>query len=460
MSKRKKMMNLAERDLKHIWHPCSQMKDYEELPPIIIDHAKGIWLYGADGKRYADVVSSWWCNLLGHCNARISGALQEQLDRMEHVIFANFSHEPAIELCERLARKLPEGLTKFFFTDNGSSAVEVAMKMSFQYHLQTGHSKKTRFMALSDAYHGETLGALAVGDLDLYSKMYKPLMLDVVRLSGPDCYRCPYGKMRTTCSVECIEKAEQTFERYADESAALLVEPLLQGSAGMKVYPAAYLTKLRTLCDRYDVHLIADEIAVGFGRTGTMFACEQAGVSPDFICLSKGLTGGYMPMALVATTQRVFNAFYDDYGTHRAFMHSHTYSGNPLGCRAALEMMRIFDDEPILENAVNNAPYLNRRLHEVFDRFGCVGEIRQLGLINAIELVTDRETKKPFDSRHRLGYQVYKEALKAGVLLRPLGDILYFNPPLIISRDEIDWAVERAAKSLEIVLNNNNRNEF
>lgn len=428
------------------------MKDYEELPPIIIDHAKGIWLYGIQGERYADVVSSWWCNLLGHCNERISGAIKDQLNRMEHVIFANFSHEPAIELCEKLVQKLPHGLSKFFFTDNGSSAVEVAMKMSFQYRIQTGSPKKVRFMALSDAYHGETLGALAAGDLDLYSKMYKPLMIDVLRISAPDCYRCPYGKTRTSCATECFENAVRMFERHAAECTAILVEPLVQGSAGMKIYPAAYLTKLRALCDRFDVHFIADEIAVGFGRTGTMFACDQAEISPDFICLSKGLTGGYMPMALVVTTPKTFDAFYDDYETHRAFLHSHTYSGNPLGCRAALEVLRIFDDEPILENAVKNAPYLNKRLHEAFDRFECVGEIRQIGLINAIELVADHQTKKPFDSRLRLGYQVYRNALKTGVLLRPLGDVLYFNPPIIISRDEIDWTVERAAQSLDFTL--------
>ena len=445
-------MNLAERDLKYIWHPCSQMKDYETLPPMVIDHAKGIWLYGIDGKRYADVISSWWCNLLGHCNERISAAIQDQLNRLEQVIFANFSHEPAIELCENLVEKLPKGLVKFFFTDNGSSAVEVAMKMSFQYQAQAGHPEKVRFMALTDAYHGETLGALSAGAVDSYSQMYKPLLLDVVRVDGPDCYRCPYGKTRETCSAECAQKAEKTFKLFGAESAALLVEPLVQGAAGMKIYPPLYLKKLRELCDRFGVHLIADEIAVGFGRTGTMFACQQAEISPDFICLSKGLTAGYMPTALVVTTQNVFDAFYADYGTNRAFLHSHTYSGNPLGCRAALETLRILDEEPILETARRNAPYLNTRLHEAFDRFDCVGEIRQIGLINAIELVRNRETKEPFDPKQRFGYQVYQEALSRGLLLRPMGDVLYFNPPLIISPDEIDWTVERGTESLAATL--------
>ncbi|MDO5566420.1 MAG: aminotransferase class III-fold pyridoxal phosphate-dependent enzyme, partial [Planctomycetia bacterium] len=233
-------MNLVEKDLKYIWHPCSQMKDYESLEPIVVDHAAGLYLYDKDGKRYADIVSSWWCNLLGHCHPRISEAIKHQLDRMEHVIFANFTHEPAIELCEKLMEVVPKGLDKFFFNDNGSASIEAAMKMSFQYHYQTGHPEKTRFMSLSDAYHGETLGALSVGGVDLYSKMYKPLLLDTIHLEGPDCYRCPYGKNRNTCNVPCFEKVQEAFRQYADETCAVLVEPLVQGAAGMKIYPAIY----------------------------------------------------------------------------------------------------------------------------------------------------------------------------------------------------------------------------
>lgn len=258
----------SKKDLEYIWHPCSQMKDYETLPPIVVDHGKGVNLYDVDGKRYLDVVSSWWCNLLGHSHPKINRAIKEQLDSLEHVIFANFSHRPAITLCEELMKKIPRGLCKFNFSDNGSASIESAMKMSFQYHYQTGNRQKVRFMSLSDAYHGETLGALSAGGLDLYSELYKPLLLDIVRIPAPDCYRCPNGNKRGCCQAECIDAAQEAFARHGDECAALLVEPLLQGSAGMRMYPPAYLAKLRSLCDAYNVHLIADEIATGFGRTG------------------------------------------------------------------------------------------------------------------------------------------------------------------------------------------------
>ena len=295
----------SEKDLKYIWHPCSQMKDYEELPPIVIDRGEGIFLYDVKGNRYADVVSSWWCNLLGHCNPRINAAVKNQIDQLEHVIFANFSNKPVITLCEKLSKLVPEGLCKFNFTDNGSSAIEAAMKVSFQYHYQTKNPQKKRFMALTDAYHGETIGALSAGGVDLYSEIYKPILLDIIRIEGPDCFRCPYGNCRENCECECFEHAREKFAKYGEETAAILIEPLLQGSAGMKIYPPLYLKKLREICDEYNVHLIADEIATGYGRTGKMFACEHAGISPDIMCLSKGLTGGYMPMAVFVTTQKI-----------------------------------------------------------------------------------------------------------------------------------------------------------
>lgn len=446
-------MDLIQKDLKYIWHPCSQMKDYEELPPIVIERAQGIWLYDKSGRRYADIVSSWWCNLLGHCHPRISAAMKRQLDRLEHVIFANFTHEPAIELCEELSALVPKGLEKFFFNDNGSASIEVAMKMSFQYHYQTGHPEKRRFMALSNAYHGETIGALSVGGVDLYSKMYKPLLLDTIRIDGPDCYRCPYGKDRSTCSAPCFEKVAQVFQKYANVTCALLVEPLIQAAAGMRIYPPVYLQKLRRLCNEHNVHLIADEIAVGYGRTGDMFACNRADICPDMICLSKGLTGGYLPMSIVVTTQNIYDAFYADYNEHKAFLHSHTYAGNPLACSAALEVLHILKDESILETARKNAPLLKQKLIDALGENPYVGEIRSLGLINAIELVKNRETKTPFDPTLRLGYRIYKNALKRGLLLRPMGDVLYFNPPLVITSSEIEWTVEQCRLSILETLN-------
>ena len=446
------MPTIEERDLRHIWHPCAQMKDYEQLPPMVIDRAKGAWLYDVYGKAYLDIVSSWWANLLGHTNEKINARIAAQLGRLEHVIFANFSHRLAIELAERLAMLVPEGLTKFHFNDNGSSAVEAALKMAFQYCQQTGRTGKTRFMCLSEGYHGETIGALSVGSMDLFAEMYKPMMMDNIHIEAPNCYRCPYGETRDTCSCACFEHAERAFAAHGHETAAMIVEPLLQGSAGMRIYPEEYLRKLRALCDAYDVLLIADEIATGFGRTGRLFACERAGITPDLMCLSKGLTGGYMPMSITVVKEKIYDAFYADWSEGKAFMHSHTYAGNPLGCSAALAVLDILDEENILERAEETASWLSARMAETFGAHPNVGEIRHIGLIHAVELVEDRAAKRPFDGGRRLGYAIYRRALQHGLLLRPLGDVLYFNPPLNIGRDDLDTAITRMKASMDEVL--------
>ena len=446
------MPTIEERDLRHIWHPCAQMKDYEELLPMVIDHAKGAWLYDVHGKAYLDIVSSWWANLLGHANEKINARIKAQLDRLEHVIFANFSHRPAIELAERLAALVPAGLTKFHFNDNGSSAVEAALKMAFQYCQQTGRTKKTRFLCLSEGYHGETIGALSVGSMDLFAEMYKPMMMDNIHVEAPDCYRCPFQKTRETCSCECFSYAEKAFSEHAGECAAMIVEPLLQGSAGMRIYPELYLKKLRALCDEHDVLLIADEIATGFGRTGRLFATERAGITPDIMCLSKGLTGGYMPMSITVVKEKIYDAFYADWSEGKAFMHSHTYAGNPLGCAAALAVLDILDEENVLEKAEETALWLTARMEEVFGAHRNVGEIRHIGLIHAAELVEDKREKRPFDASRRLGYAIYRAALRSGLLLRPLGDVLYFNPPLNIEKEELDTAICRMKQAMDEVL--------
>ena len=448
----KQQASWEERDLAHIWHPCSQMKDYETLPPMVIDHAKGPWLYDIHGKKYLDIVSSWWANLLGHCNPEINEAIKEQLDSLEHVIFANFSHRPAIELAERLAEITPDRINKFHFNDNGSSSVEAALKMCFQFYHQTGKPEKQRFMCLTEGYHGETIGALSVGSMDLFAKMYQPMMMDNIHVQAPDCYRCPYGKDREHCACECFEHAEKAFAEHAHETAAMIVEPLLQGSAGMRIYPPLYLKKLRALCDKYDVKLIADEIATGFGRTGTMFACEQAGISPDVMTISKGLTGGYLPMSVTCVSDEIYDAFYADYGEGKAFPHSHTYAGNPIGCAAALAVQKIMKEQHILETAAENAKWLTAELDKAFAHHPNVGEIRHIGLIHAIELVKDPEAKTPLDAKKRTGYAIYKKALERGLVLRPLGDILYFNPPLNITREELSTAIELAHESITDIL--------
>ena len=447
------MRDWAKEDLKYIWHPCSQMKDYETLPPIVIERGEGINLYDINGKCYKDIVSSWWCNLLGHCNPRITKALQNQAEILEHVIFANFSHKPVINLCSRLAKYLPQRLCKFNFADNGSSSVEMALKLSFQYHYQTGNPQKKRFMALSDGYHGETIGALSVGALDLYAEIYKPILLDVQRIQAPDCYRCPFNKTRDNCCCECLKYAEETFEKYGAETAALIIEPLLQGSAGMRVYPPLYIKKLRALCDEYNVHLIADEIATGYGRTGKMFAFDWAEVSPDIMCLSKGLTGGYMPMAIAITTQEIYDAFYDDYLKGKAFMHSHTYAGNPLACACANAVLDVFEEDKILESLPERNKKFNKIIEEKFLNHPNVGEVRSIGFINAIELVKNKSTKESFDSKLRTGYQIYQKGLEKGLLLRPLGDILCFNPPLIISDEDMEFVANKAYDAMIEILN-------
>ena len=447
------MKNWAKKDLELIWHPCSQMKDYETLPPIVIDHAKGCYLYDVEGKEYIDIISSWWCNLLGHCHPKVNEAIKHQLDTLEHVIFANFSHRPAITLAERLKEVVPERLTRFHFSDNGSGAVECALKMAFQYHYQTGHPERQKFLCLSESYHGETIGALSVGSMDLFAEIYKPMLMDqTIHTQGPDCYRCTYGKTRENCSCECFEHMETDFAEHGSTLAAVIVEPLIQGCAGMKMYPPEYLRKLRKLCDRYGVLLIADEIATGFGRTGKLFAFDHAGVSPDIMTISKALTGGYMPMSITVVAEKIYQAFYDDYHTMKAFMHSHTYSGNPLGCAAALAVLDTLRDEHILEQAEEMGNYLHDALVKALRNHPNVGEIRRMGLINAIELVTNKETKEGFDGSLRMGYQIYKKALDRGLLLRPLGNVIYFNPPLTIDKETIDIAIERTVQAMADVL--------
>ena len=441
-----------ERDLKYIWHPAAQMKDYEELPPIVAAHGRGCWLYDVHGKKYLDIISSWWCNLFGHCNSVINKAVKDQIDKLEHVIFANFSNEPAIKLVEALSRVVPKGLEKFHFNDNGSSAVEAALKMAFQYHLQTGHPERQKFMCLSEGYHGETIGALSVGSLDLYAKMYKPMMMQNIHIEAPDCYRCPFGKDRDHCACECFKHAEEAFAEHGKETAAIIVEPLLQGSAGMRVYPPLYLKKLRKLCDDTGVLLITDEIATGFGRTGRMFACDHAEISPDIMTVSKGLTGGYLPMSITITTQQIYDAFYADYSEGKAFVHSHTFAGNPLAAAAALGVQHIFHTQPIFENMAVNAKWLTKRMQDEILPHPNVGEVRHIGLIHAFELVADKKTKQPLDAAKRTGYEVYRHALAYGLLLRPIGDVLYFNPPLNIAQPELEEAIRLAKLSLEEVL--------
>jgi adenosylmethionine-8-amino-7-oxononanoate aminotransferase len=441
--------SLVTRDLAHVWHPCTQMKDHEHLPMIPIRRGKGVWLEDFAGKRYIDAVSSGWVNLFGHSHTRINAAVTEQLERLEHVIFAGFTHEPAIQLAEALVKITPRGLNRCFFADNGSAAIEVAIKMSYQYWRNRGRGDKKRFITLSNSYHGETLGALAVGNVELYKEIYQPLLMETITVPSPDCFEREPGESWAQHSARKFEAMQAALARHAHEVAAVIVEPLVQCAGTMRMYDAVYLELLRAACDQHDVLLIADEIAVGFGRTGTMFACEQANIRPDFLCLSKGLTGGYLPLSVVLTTDPIYDAFYDDYVKLNAFLHSHSYTGNPLACAAALATLRIFAEDPVIARNRRLAAHMGRRARE-FESHAHVAEVRQHGMILAIEMVRDKANRTPYDWRERRGLRVYRHALENGVLLRPVGNVVYFMPPYVITQEEIDRLIEVAREGIEL----------
>jgi adenosylmethionine-8-amino-7-oxononanoate aminotransferase len=438
---------LAARDLAVVWHPCTQMHDHETLPMLPIASAEGAWLSGHDGRRYLDAVSSWWTCLLGHRHPRIVAALKDQLDRLDHVMLAGFTHEPAIELAEELARIAPAGLERVFYADNGSSAVEVALKLSFHYWRNLGRGERQRFIALSGGYHGETLGALSVTDVALYRETYAPLLLQPIFAPSPDAYEAAPGESAADCARRRLGQLRAILERHAREVCAIIVEPLVQCAGGMRMHDASYLGGLRALCDEFDIHLIADEIAVGFGRSGTLFACEQGGIAPDFLCLSKGLTGGTLPLSAVLTTARVYAAFYAEHSAGKAFLHSHSYTGNPLACRAALATLAVLRDEPVLERNRILAAHLAEKLAPFADH-PHVADVRQTGMIAAIELVRDKATREPYPAAERRGLRVYRHALERGAVLRPLGNVVYFMPPYCITPDEIDFMVEVAIEGI------------
>jgi adenosylmethionine-8-amino-7-oxononanoate aminotransferase len=414
--------NIIELDLDVIWHPCTQMKDHETLPLIPIKSGKGVYLYDFDGNRYIDAVSSWWVNIFGHANMHINDAVKRQIDTLEHVLLAGFTHEPAVELAHKLVDITPNELKKVFYVDNGSSAVEAALKMSYHYHLNKG-KEKSIFLSLANSYHGETIGALSVGDVALYKETYAPLLISNRQVPVP-------SDQSEHSASEALEVLEKVLSESAHEIAALIVEPLVQGAGGMHMYHPSYLLGARVLTKRYDVHFIADEIMTGFGRTGKMFACEYADISPDFMTLSKGLTGGYLPLSVVMTTNDIYQAFYCDYNEHKAFLHSHSYTGNPLACAAALATLEIFKNSDILSENEKKQKYIAKET-EKFTSLSNVKEVRQQGMITAIEL-------QGYETSERIGLKLYQYALTQGVLLRPLGNVIYFMPPYIITYEEID----------------------
>lgn len=448
-----------EKDLKYVWHPDTQMKEYENSEPILIEKGKGIYVWDDKGNKYIDAVASWWVNTLGHSNERLNRALFEQAEKIEHILLAGFTHKPAIELAQRLVELAGEPFSKVFYSDNGSTAVEVALKMAYQYWYQSGRPEKKKFVAMTDSYHGDTLGSVSVGGIALYKKVFEPLVFETIEVPAPYCYRCPEGCEKGECAIDCIEYVEKTFKNHHNEIAAMIVEPLIQGAAGMRMYPPEYLAKIRELCDKYDILMIDDEVAMGFGRTGKCFAFEHAGIKPDIFCVAKGITAGYIPLAATITTDKIYNAFYDDYAKAKAFYHGHSFTGNPLACAVAVENLKILEEEKIIEKLPEKCEYFKKSMQK-FKDLKHAGDVRHLGMIGAIELVKNKETKEPYTFSERMGHRVYLEALKLGAILRPIGNVIYFIPPYVITNEQIDALTQIAYEAIKIATENKKNASF
>ena len=432
--------NLLARSLAAVWHPCSQMKHYETFPLVPISRGAGVWLYDFDGKRYLDAVSSWWVNLFGHCNPRINAALRDQLDTLEHVMLAVFTHEPVVSLSERLRELAPAGLGHCFYGSDGASATEIALKMSAHYWRNIDQPGKTQFISLANSYHGETLGALSVTDVALFRDAYGALITQQATVPSPDWRAAEAGESAENFALRCAEQLETHLQRHHEQLAAFIIEPLVQGAAGMAMYHPVYLKRARELCSQYGVHLIADEIAAGMGRTGTLFACEQADITPDFLLLSKGITGGYLPLSVVMTRDEIYQAFYDDQTT-RGFLHSHSYTGNPLACRAALATLDIFAEDDVLNANRGKAAFLNR-IAQPLREHPKVRSFRNTGMIWAFEVDT---------SHADFARRCFALGLQNELLLRPMSNTVYFMPPYIINEEEMRMLATGTLKIVEML---------
>ena len=443
-----------KRDLAVLWHPCTQMREHPDILPLLpIERGEGAWLVGRDGERYLDAVSSWWVNLFGHAEPRIADAIGRQAHELQHVILAGCSHAPAVELAERLLAIAPvqpgrPPFSKVFFADNGSAGVEVALKMAFHWFRNRGIEGRDKFIALEGGYHGETLGALAVGDIPLYRRVYAPLLTEAIFAPSPDAYLCEAGETPQARARRAAEALGQLLERHAGEVCALILEPRLQCAGGMRMHDPLYLKLARELCDSHGVFLIADEIAVGFGRTGTLFASEQSGVAPDFLCLSKGLTGGSLPLAAVLTHEAVYAGFLDD-SREKAFLHSHSYTGNPLACAAALATLGIFEQDDVIARNRGTAARM-ATLAGPIGEHPHVADQRQAGMVVAFELTRNGDKATPFPAAARVGLRAYRAALERGVLLRPLGDVLYWMPPYCVDDDALERLASTTAAVIDI----------
>ena len=444
---------LRQRDKAALWHPFTQMADWEKDAPLIIERGEGNYLFDTEGRKYFDGVSSLWVNLFGHGRREIDHAVRAQLDRMAHSTFLGLSHPPAIELAEKLLAVAPPGLSRVFYSDNGSTAMEIAIKMAFQYWRQRegGAEERREFLAFSEAYHGDTIGSVSAGGIDLFHRIFRPLLFPTRRVPAPHCYRCPYGLSHPSCGLFCAERMEEEIWGRKDALAAAIVEPLVQGAAGMLLMPEGYLARLRAVTRECGVLLICDEVATGFGRTGTMFACTQEGVSPDIMAVAKGMTGGYLPLAATLATEDIYRAFLGRYEEFKTFFHGHSYTANPLGCAAAIATLSIFGRENVLSRVSRLGRTMERALAKLSGHRN-VGEIRRKGLMAGIEIVADRTTRERFPPEKKVGQRVVRKVRERGVILRPLGDVIVLMPPLSSTDGEIRSLVRSASWAIDAVL--------
>jgi adenosylmethionine-8-amino-7-oxononanoate aminotransferase len=446
---------LARFDHQYVWHPFTQMKEWAQTSPLIIVRGQGPYLYDINGRRYLDGTSSIWVNIHGHRNGYINRAIRQQLNQVAHSTFLGLSNPPAILLARELIRIAPAGLSRVFYSDDGSTAIEVALKMAIQYWRQrrVPQPKKQKFVHLSLAYHGDTVGGMSLSGMELFQKPFRPLLFSTQQIDPPYCYRCPLNLTYPRCQMACIDPLEQLFRKEHHNIAAVVIEPLVQAVAGMIPSPPGYLRRIRELCTTYDVLLIADEVATGFGRTGKMFACEHEDVTPDLMAVAKGLTGGYLPLAATLMTEEIYQAFLGDYAEWKTFFHGHSYTGNPLGCVAALANLSLFKKDRTLGKVKKNTAVLSRILRDICQE-SIVGDVRQCGYMIGIELVKDREHKTPFPLTERIGHHVSMEARRRGLLVRPIGNVLVLMPPLCVEISHLTRMIRILRESIQFIEKN------
>ena len=441
---------LRRADQAHLWHPFTPMAEWTAEAPVVIASGEAEFLIDTEGNRYIDGVSSLWCNVHGHRRFEIDAAVRRQLDRIAHSTMLGLAGVPSVELAERLIRIAPRGLSRVFYSDSGATAVEVALKMAFQYWRQCPRPRptKSKFVSLSLGYHGDTLGAVSVGGIDLFHRIFRPLLFETYQAPSPYCYRCPLGVRPETCGMACAARLEEMLAARADEVAAVILEPLVQGAGGMIIHPAGYLRRVAEACRRHDVLLIGDEVATGFGRTGRMFACEHEDVRPDLLCVAKGISAGYLPLAATLATERIYEAFLGDYAQSRTFFHGHTYTGNALTCAAGVASLEVFEKERVLERIGELSARLESLLVPLAE-LPHVGEVRRRGLMAGIELVADRPARRAYPAEERRGWKVCQAARRQGVWIRPLGDVVVLMPPYCISDESLVRLVEAVRLGIE-----------